>query len=270
MRRGIRVVMIAGILGWCLAPFFWQILTSLKPDAYLMRLPPLVSPHVTGSHYHAVFTSHPFDRMILNSLVVSLMTTGCALALASLAAFALAKLPVPWSGAFLGGVLATSMFPPIATVSPLFLIIRWAGLWDTWWALVLTYTTFTLPLAIWVLTAFFRDIPDELYRAARVDGCTPWQAFWRVIWPLSAPGFVTAGLLVFIAAWGEFMYALTFTTSEASRTIPVGIVLFPGLHEVPFGEMAAAAVIVTIPMILLAALFQRRIVSGLTAGAVKG
>jgi multiple sugar transport system permease protein len=162
------------------------------------------------------------------------------------------------------------MFPPIATVSPLYLIIRALGLRDTWWALILTYTSFSLPLSIWILTNFFRQIPDEIYRAARVDGCSPYQAFVKVMLPLAAPGIITAAILVFIFAWNEFLFALTFTVTPASRTIPVAIALFPGLHEVPWGDIAAASVVVTIPLILFVFVFQRRIVEGLTAGAVKG
>jgi multiple sugar transport system permease protein len=162
------------------------------------------------------------------------------------------------------------MFPPIATVSPLYLIIRGLGLRDTWWALILTYTTFSLPLSVWVLTNFFREVPDEIYRAARVDGCTLFQAFIRVMLPLAAPGIATAAILVFIFSWNEFLFALTFTATPASRTIPVAIALFPGLHEVPWGDIAAASIVVTIPLIVLVFVFQRRIIEGLTAGAVKG
>ena len=162
------------------------------------------------------------------------------------------------------------MCPPIATVSPLYLIIRALGLRDTLPALVITYTTFSLPLTIWVLTNFFREVPHEIYLASRVDGCSPFQSFTRIILPLSRPGLFATAILVFIFSWNEFLFALTFTATVASRTIPVGIALFPGIHEIPWGEMAAASVVVTIPLIALVFLFQRRIVEGLTAGAIKG
>jgi multiple sugar transport system permease protein len=162
------------------------------------------------------------------------------------------------------------MFPPISTVSPLYLIIRALGLRDTWWALVATHTTFALPLTLWILTSFFREIPAEIYKAAQMDGCTPFQAFYKIILPLSAPGLMASAILVFIFSWNEFLFALSFTTTEASRTIPVGIALFPGLHEIPYGEIAAASIIVTIPVILVALVFQKRMVEGMTAGAVKG
>ena len=188
----------------------------------------------------------------------------------SLAAFGLAKLRVRFKGPILLFVLAASMFPPIATVSPLYLIIRALGLRDTWTALIMTYTSFSLPLSVWVLTHFFHKIPDDLYRASRIDGCGPFQSFRRIMLPLALPGVVTAAVLVFIFSWNEFLFALTFTATPASRTIPVAIALFPGLHEVPWGDIAAASVIVTAPLIVLVFVFQRRIVEGLTAGAVKG
>jgi len=162
------------------------------------------------------------------------------------------------------------MFPPIATVSPLYLVIRAMSLRDTWLALVITYTTFSLPLSIWILTSFFRELPDEIYRASRVDGCTVFQSFVRIVLPLAAPGFFATAILVFIFSWNEFLYALTFTSTEASRTIPVAIALFPGLYEIPWGEIAAASVIVTAPLVVLVLVFQRRIIEGLTGGAVKG
>jgi multiple sugar transport system permease protein len=193
-----------------------------------------------------------------------------SLVLGSLAAFGLAKLSVRYAMAILGFVLSASLFPPIATVSPLYIIIRGLGLRDTWWALVLTYTVFSLPLATWVLTNFFRQIPDEIYTAARVDGCSPFQAFIRILAPLAAPGLFATAILVFIFSWNEFLFALTFTATPASRTIPVAIALFPGVHEVPWGDIAAASVVVTIPLMVLVFAFQRRIIEGLTAGAVKG
>jgi multiple sugar transport system permease protein len=167
-------------------------------------------------------------------------------------------------------VIALSMLPPIATVSPLFLMVNAAGLRDTLFALVAVYTGFALPLAVWLMTQFFRGIPDEIYIAARVDGCSATGAFVRVMLPLALPGLVATGLLVFVFAWNEFLYALTLTSSVAARTVPVGIALFPGLHEVPWGEIAAGSVAVTLPVVALAVVFQRRILDGLTAGAVKG
>ena len=270
MKRAGSVLAIIVVAAWCLGPFLWQIVTSVKPDAELTHLPPLLPTEPTLAHYRSVISGMPFLRFIANSAVVASCTTLLSLAIGSLAAFGLAKLRVRFKGLILLFVLSASMFPPIATVSPLYLVIRALGLRDTLWALIMTYTTFTLPLTVWVLTNFFRRIPDEIYRATRVDGCSPFQSFIRVMVPLASPGIVTAGILVFIFSWNEFLFALTFTATESSRTIPVAIALFPGLHEVPWGDIAAASVLVTIPLVILVFAFQRRIVEGLTAGAVKG
>ncbi len=258
------------VLLYCMGPFLWQLITSVKPDTEITRLPPILPSTPLFDHYVSIFTGAPFWRFIANSVVVALLTTVFSLAIGSFAAFGLAKLPMRFKGLILLFVLSASMFPPIATVSPLYLIIRALGLRDTWWALILTYTGFSLPLSIWILTNFFQQIPDEIYRAARVDGCSPLQAFTKIMLPLAAPGIVTSGILVFIFAWNEFLFALTFTVTSASRTVPVAIALFPGLHEVPWGDIAAASIVVTIPVILFVFAFQRRIVEGLTAGAVKG
>ncbi len=270
MKRAGFALTVAAALLWFLGPFLWQLVTSVKPDAELTRLPPILPARPTLGHYAAVFTGTSFLRIIANSAVVASWSTLLSITVGSLAAFGLAKLRVRFKGLILLFVLSASMFPPIATVSPLYLIIRALGLRDTWGALIVTYTTFSLPLSVWVLTHFFRGIPDELYRASRVDGCSPFQSFLRIMLPLAAPGIVTAAVLVFIFSWNEFLFALTFTATPKSRTIPVAIALFPGLHEVPWGDIAAASVIVTIPLVVLVFLFQRRIIEGLTAGAVKG
>lgn len=258
------------VASYCLAPLAWQLVTSLRPTNVLTTLPPLLPARFTFDHYAAVFAGHPFGRMIWNSVLVAAGSTLVALVFGAAAAFALTKLRVKRQALILAVVLATSMFPPIATVSPLYLVINALDLRDTRTALIITYASFALPLAVWVLTNFLRQVPDELYAAARVDGCTPFQAFHRVMLPLAAPGLAATGLLVFILAWNEFLYALTFTATLQSQTIPVGIALFPGLHEIPWGEIAAASIVVTLPLFVLVLLFQRRIVEGLTAGAVKG
>lgn len=262
--------LLALVAMYCLGPFIWQVITSLKAAAHLTMLPPLLPPEPTVTNYVAVFEEHPFLRIIGNSLFVASSSTVLSLFVGSLAAFALAKLPIRGKGIFLAFVLTVSMFPPISTVSPLYLVIRTLGLRDTVWALIMTYTTFTLPLTIWVLTNFFKQIPREIYLAARVDGCTRFQIFYRIFMPLAAPGIFATAILVFIFSWNEFLFALTFTSTVSSRTIPVGIALFPGIHEVPWGEIAAASVVVTVPVVALVFLFQKRIVEGLTMGALKG
>ena len=253
-----------------LGPVIWQAVTSLKPDTELTQLPPLLPQNPTMIHYTVIFQEHPFLRIIGNSLAVATMTTLFSLVIGSLGAFALSWIRFRGKAIILGGALAISMFPPISIVSPLYLIIRATGLRDTWWALVATHTAFTLPLTLWILTSLFREIPSDLYKAAQMDGCSPLQAFYRILLPLATPGLAAAAILAFIFSWNEFLFALTFTTTEASRTIPVGIALFPGLHEVPYGDIAAASLVVTLPVIALVLVFQRRIVEGLTAGAVKG
>ena len=270
MRRAGFYLGVVLVAAYCLAPLAWQLVTSLRPAHELTLLPPLLPSRLTFDHYAAIFAGHPVGRLVLNSAIVAGCTTLIALAFGAAAAFALTKLRVRRYAVILAVVLATSMFPPIATVSPLYLVINALGLRDTLTALIITYASFALPLAVWVLTNFMRQVPDELYAAARVDGCTPFQAFYRVLLPLAAPGLAATGLLVFILSWNEFLYALTFTATERARTVPVGIALFPGLHEIPWGEIAAASMVVTLPLFVLVLLFQKRIVEGLTAGAVKG
>jgi multiple sugar transport system permease protein len=269
VRRAWTWIGLAAACAWSLAPFAWQVATSLTPQAELER-GALLPAAPTLAHYQAIFAGQPFARMMLNSALVAGATTVAALLVGSLAGFALAKLRVPGRSAVLAGVVALSMLPPIATVSPLFVVANSTGLRDTLIGLVIVYTGFALPLAVWLMTQFFRSVPDELYIAARVDGCSAAGAFARVMLPLAAPGLVAAGLLVFIFAWNEFLFALTLTSSVAARTAPVGIALFPGLHEVPWGEIAAGSVAVTLPVVVLAVAFQRRVLDGLTAGAVKG
>jgi multiple sugar transport system permease protein len=270
MRRIIFSLTIAAVILYCAGPLLWQAVTSVKPDQDLIRIPPVLPAQPTAAHYAAIFREPAFLRVIANSFVVASLSTVLSLLFGSLAAFGLAKLRVAYKTLILAFILSASLFPPIATVSPLYIIIRALGIRDTWWALIITYTSFSLPLSVWILTSFFREIPDEIYLAARVDGCSPFQAFRRVLFPLAAPGIFTTAILVFVFAWNEFLFALTFTATAASRTIPVAIALFPGLHEIPWGEIAAASVVVTVPLVVLVLLFQRRIIEGLTAGAVKG
>jgi multiple sugar transport system permease protein len=266
----LRALGLALVAAWCLAPFLWQVVTSVKPASELLALPPLLPRRLSFASYVAVLHDGSFARQMVNSAVVAAGTTLLALATGASAAFALSILRVRRRRLILAAVVAISMFPPIATVSPLFLAITALGLRDTLLALVVTYATFSLPFATWLLARFFDTLPRELYIAARVDGCTPFAALWRIVLPLSAPGLLAAGLLVFVFSWNEFMFALAFTATDASRTIPVGIALFPGLHEIPYGEIAAASVIATLPVVAIAFAFQRRLVEGLTAGAVKG
>jgi len=258
------------VLSFVLGPFLWQLVTALKPTGQLTELPPLLPHPPTWRHFAAVLASPGFVRITLNSLIVATATVLVGFSVGIPASYALAKLNLPGRSAVLGTLLCLSMFPQISNVAPLYLLFITLGIRDSLLAVVLAHAVFALPFAVWTLTSFFRDIPDDLYRAARVDGCSHLGVLRHVVLPLAAPGVLSVGLLVFIFSWNEFLYALTLTASEQSRTLPVAIALFPGLQEIPWGEIAAASVIATVPPVLLMLIFQRRIVSGLTAGAVKG
>ena len=261
MKRGVAIAVALVFFG---GPIAWQALTSLWPEPELTSALPR---SLTLANYAGL--GAPFARAVLSSLLVAAGTTAVCLFVGASAAFAIAKLDFPGRRLLLGGALAVSMFPPIATVSPLYLALRSVGLRDSLAGLVLPYTTFALPLTLWLMTSFFRALPDELYRAARVDGCTPWQAFVRVFLPLSWPALATSAILIFVFSWNELLYALTFISTPAKRTIPVAIALFAGEHVEPWGQIAAASMVAILPLAVLTLLFQRRIVSGLTAGAVK-
>lgn len=268
--HGLTVCVLFLVGLFCLGPVMWQTVTSLKPDQDLVRLPPLVPERVTTVHYDRVLFSSSLPRALANSVVVAASATAISIVVGSFCAFALARLPIAGKAAILGVVLVTSMFPPIAVISPLYLLMREFGLRDTLVAVGLTHSVYSLPLAVWLLASFFQQLPKELYQAARIDGCTPVQALRTVILPLARPGLAVAALLVFIYSWNEFMFALTLTASDATRTAPVAVALFPGLYEIPWGDLAAASLVVTLPVAGLALVFQRHIIAGLTAGSVKG
>jgi len=267
---GVNWCVVGVVMCFCLGPIMWQVVTSMKPDTDIVRLPPLFPSQITGAHYDRVLIRSTLMQALANSAIVAASATVVAIVLGSFCAFALARLPIGGKSILLGLVLATSMFPPIAVISPLYLLMREMGLRDTLIGLSLTHAVYALPLAVWLLTSFIRQLPRELYFAARVDGCTPLRALLSVILPLARPALAVSSLLVFIYSWNEFMFALTLTASDATRTAPVAVALFPGLYEVPWGDLAAASVIVTMPVAVLALMFYRHIVSGLTAGSVKG
>jgi multiple sugar transport system permease protein len=270
MRTLVTILLLGLMLSFVLGPFAWQVVTSLKPMGQLAQLPPILPSPPTLAHYAAVLGAPGFLRVALNSVLVAAAVVLLGFALGVPASYALAKLRVRGRNAMLATLLCLSMFPAIANVAPLYLLFIRLGIRDNLLAVVLAHSVFALPFAIWTLTNFFQEIPDDLYRAARVDGCSHLGVLRHVVLPLAAPALLSVGLLVFIFSWNEFLYALTLTASEQSRTLPVAIALFPGLHEIPWGEIAAASVLATLPTVLLMFLFQRRITSGLTAGAVKG
>jgi trehalose/maltose transport system permease protein len=252
-------------------PFYYAIVSSLKSGAALFRVDyfPL---HWQWDNYVAVFQEQPFARNIVNSILVALTVTALSLLLGVTAAYALGRVSFRGRRLLLMTILGVSMFPQVAVLAGMFELIRGLGLYNHLAGLAISYMIFTLPFTVWVLTAFMRDLPKELEEAAIMDGATPWDIVIRVFLPLLWPALVTTGLLAFIAAWNEFLFALTFTLTDEQRTVPVTIALISGASqfELPWGNIMAASVIVTAPLVILVLVFQRRIVSGLTAGAVKG
>jgi trehalose/maltose transport system permease protein len=252
-------------------PFYWAIVSSLKSGSALFQVE-FWPTQPQWNNYVAVFREQPFGRNILNSVFVAVSTVALSLVLALAAAYAIGRVQFRGRTLLLFVILGVSMFPQIAVLSGMFELINALGLYNNLLALSFSYLIFTLPFTVWVLTTFMRELPKELEEAAIVDGATPLTIVTRVFLPLMGPAMVTTGLLAFIAAWNEFLFALTFTLSSDMRTVPVAIALISGAssHELPWGNIMAASVIVTVPLIVLVLVFQRRIVSGLTAGAIKG
>ena len=262
---------VAAVVIFCLLPFYWLVNISLKtgPDLSNADLWP---PNPSLANYESIFQNADFTRALANSAIVALVTTLIGIVVGSFAAYALARLKMRFKFLLLGIVLSISTFPQIAIAAPLFRLWSDIGLYNTLIGLVIPYLTFALPLSIYILVSFFREIPKDLEEAALVDGATNFQAFIKVIVPLAAPGLATTAILTFIAAWNEFLLATTLTSSREARTVPVAISQFTGSSqfEVPLGTQSAASVVVAIPLIILVLLFQKRIVAGLPAGAVKG
>ena len=252
-------------------PFYYAVLTSLKSGTDLFRITYWPT-SIDFSNYVSVFKQGSFPRNLANSIFVSAVTVIGALFIAVTASFALARVRFRGRGLLLMTILGISMFPQMAVLAGLFEVIRALGIYNTPWALIFSYTIFTLPFTVWVLTTFMRDLPVEIEEAAIVDGASPWVIITRVFMPLMWPALVTTGILAFIGAWNEFLFALTFTSNNDTRTVPVAIALLSGStqYEIPWGNIMAASVIVTVPLVILVLVFQRKIVSGLTAGGVKG
>jgi trehalose/maltose transport system permease protein len=279
IQRGFFWLLIAFILIYTIFPFYWAIVSSLTPSSRLFDTPAEYFPsEIDWSHYKYVLQNDDFLHALLNSAIVSFGTVAIALTLGSLAAYAMGRMQFRGRTISLYIILSMTMFPSVAILGSLFIMIRgdWLiptpNLFNTRIALVITYLTFTLPFTVWVLTNFFKAMPGELEEAALVDGAGPMRTFFQILLPLAAPGLVTTGLLAFIAAWNEFLYALTFTQDYHARTVQVAISQFAGNQqfELPYAKRMAAAVVVTLPLIALVMIFQRKIIAGLTAGAVKG
>jgi trehalose/maltose transport system permease protein len=258
---------------FCLFPFYFAIVTSLKSGTELFSTS-LWPESPSLKNYIALFTvpEQPFGRHIFNSLGVAFLVVVASLLLGVTAAYALGRITFRGKGLLLMCILAVSMFPQVAVLSGMFELMQYIGFYNHWWGLTLPYMIFTLPFTVWVLTTFVRDLPKELEEAAIMDGCTPWGIITKVFLPVMWPALVTTGLLAFIAAWNEFMFALTFVLNNSDRTVPVSISLISGAdkYEIPWGKIMAASVLVTLPLIILVLAFQRKIVGGLTSGAVKG
>lgn len=256
---------------YALIPVLWIVSLSFKSSATLAD-GNFIPREWSLENYQNIFSTSEFTRALFNSIGIAIIATAIAVVFGTMAAYAIARLDFPGKNLLVGVSLLIAMFPQVSLVSPLFEIERSLGLFDTWPGLILPYITFALPLAIYTLSAFFREIPWELEKAAKMDGATPGQAFRRVIAPLAAPGVFTTAILVFIFCWNDFLFAISLTSTEQSRTVPVALSFFTGSSqfEDPAGSIAAAAVVITIPIILFVLFFQRRIVAGLTSGAVKG
>lgn len=259
------------VIVWTLFPVLWIVSLSFKPESGINNQRFLPDTW-TLENYRTVFDTPLFTSALRNSIFISLIATVLSVMIATVAAYAIARLEFPGKKLILSLALAIAMFPAVSLVGPLFDIWRSVGLYDTWLGLIIPYMSFTLPLSIWTLSAFFREIPWEMEQAAQIDGATPWQAFRKVIVPLAAPGVFTAAILAFFFAWNDFVFGISLTSTDAARPVPAALAFFTGASqfERPAAAISAAAVIVTIPVVVLVLLFQRRIVAGLTAGAVKG
>jgi trehalose/maltose transport system permease protein len=264
-------LLVAAIVVFAVFPFYYAILTSFKTGTALFQVD-YWPKDFSFANYISVMTQGNFPRNLLNSLIVSIAVVAISILLAITAAFALSRVRFRGRGALLLLILSVSMFPSIAVLAGLFELIRAMGIYNSLPALVFSYMIFTLPFTVWVLTTFMRELPVEIEEAAIVDGASPWIIVSRVFLPLMWPALVTTGLLAFIAAWNEFLFALTFVVSDNQRTVPVAIALLSGAtsFEIPWGVLMAASVIVTVPLVVLVLIFQRKIISGLTAGGVKG
>ena len=259
------VVLVAAI------PVLWLVSLSFKDPSTITD--GSFYPHKwTWDNYRGIFDQPLFTHALVNSIAIALISTFLGVALGAMAAYAIARLDFPGKRLLVASALLIAMFPPISLVNPMFNLWRTLGIFDTWVGLIIPYMTFSLPLSIYTLSAFFREIPWELERAAALDGATPIQAFRRVIIPLAAPGVFTTAILVFLYCWNDFVFAISLTSTNNARTVPAALAFFTGASqfEQPTGSIAAAAVVITIPVVIVVLLFQRRIVAGLTAGAVKG
>ncbi|MDP9729036.1 MULTISPECIES: carbohydrate ABC transporter permease [Alicyclobacillus] len=254
-----------------LLPFYWMLVTSVKPDLEISAYPPTLFPHHwTFIHYATAFQQDNFGIYIRNSVIVAICSTFIVLALASMAGFAVARLPIPGKKTVLIALLIISVFPEIAVIAPLYVLLRDVNWLNSYQALIIPYSAFNMPFAVWILRNYFLEVPGALFEAAKMDGASVFQTFYRIFLPLTRPGLFAAAVFTFVASWTEFFMALVFNSSDTMRTIPVGIALFSGQYSEPYGTIFAGSVVSILPIVILVIIFRKWIVSGLTAGAVKG
>ncbi len=271
-RKVVRYIAVVLVVFVALAPLYWTVATSVKSGLELNVSPPTLFPHsFSFENYLSDLSTSTFTRDLLNSAIIAVITTFLALVVGILCAYAIARLKFRWKAVVLGITLSVQMIPLIAMVGPLFVFFTGPlPVYNTYLALIIPDLVLTLPITVWFMVSFFRDLPPDLEEAALVDGASRLRALWEIIVPLTAPGVFASAILSFIAVWNDFLFGLTLTTDEHAQPVTVGVTRFAGEHTIPWGEIAAAAVIVTIPLVIVVLFLQKRIVSGLTAGAVKG
>ena len=259
------------VVVFVLAPIYWMVATSLKSTGGVSAQPPQWFPvPISGENYVTAFTQYDFGRWITNSLVVSIIATALVLAFGTFAGYALGRMPMRGRFTILVSLLIISVFPTIALIAPLYLLMRTLGWLNSYQALIVPYTALNLPFAIWILRNYFMGVPKEMEETARIDGASPLRTVWSVVLPMTLPGLFTAGIFAFTACWTEFLMALSFNSADSFRTIPVGIALFGSAHITPYGTIFAASTVAVVPIAILTFVFRRSVVSGLTAGAIKG
>jgi multiple sugar transport system permease protein len=270
MKKLIFYITIFMIVLLSLIPFLWFVNTSLKTSLEITAIPPVLVPSGDFSSYISAVEEYDLLHFVKNSLIVAGVTTIVTVLISIITGYSLARLRLKYKGVIMGSLLVVSMFPQISIAGPVWRILQEFGWLNSYQGLIIPYVTLTLPLGVWVLASFFKDLPPELEASARIDGCSHFQTLFRIIVPLAAPGVFTAAILVFIYAWNEFFFALLIMTQQDFQTLPVGIALFQGQYTMPWGEIAAASTVSTVPLVLMVFVFQKRIISGLTAGAIKG
>jgi len=270
MKRTAFILLVIIIVFLSLFPFLWFVNTSFKTPIEITSIPPVLIPSGTIGSYKSAVGAYNLIHFVKNSVIVAGITTAVTVLISIVTGYSIARLRFPHKGLFMGSLLLVSMFPQISIAGPVWRILQDIGWLNSYQGLIIPYITLTLPLGVWILASFFKDIPPDLEAAAKIDGCGHFQTLFRIIVPLSAPGVFTAAILVFIYAWNEFFFALLIMTRQDFQTLPVGIALFQGQYTMPWGEIAAASTVSTLPLVLMVFIFQKRIIAGLTAGAVKG